>query len=203
SGAGTAGAPNHAAPAPPPAAPPSSPQAPTGSATAPAAAPATPTAPAIKRGRTIRTGHASTYPHLDPHQTTSSFTAGYGVGLWFSRLVKVDVRVPVPATIPVPDLAESWEQPDDTTYLFKLRANARWQNISPVNGRAVTVDDLLYSLDRIRTPGFPNASALGAVAKIEAVDRMTIKLSLSRPGADFLVDLSGGNNAILAKENVE
>ncbi len=32
------------------------------------------------------------------------------------------------------DLAESWAQPDETTYVFKLRRGVRWQPEPPVKG---------------------------------------------------------------------
>ena len=40
-----------------------------------------------------------------------------------------------------PLLAESWEQPSPTTYIFHLRQNAKFSN-----GRAVTADDVVKSL---------------------------------------------------------
>ena len=38
----------------------------------------------------------------------------------------------VPGTQPIEaDLAESWSQPNDTTYVFKLRKGVRWQAWEP------------------------------------------------------------------------
>ena len=57
-----------------------------------------------------------------------------------------------PGTFPIEgDLAESWTQQNETTYVFKLRRGVRWQNKPPVNGRELTADDVLYSVDRFRT----------------------------------------------------
>jgi peptide/nickel transport system substrate-binding protein len=142
-------------------------------------------------------------PHLDPHLTTNAVTWGFGVGLWYSRLIKFDVFAPQPAVKLVPDLAESWDQPDDLTYLFKLRPNVKWQNLPPVNGRALTIDDILYSFERMRSPSSPNASLLAVVAKMEAVDRTTFKVTLTQPMADFLINVGSVGNAIVARENVE
>ena len=47
-----------------------------------------------------------------------------------------------PMTYPVEaDLAESWTQANDTTYIFKLKKGVRWHNKPPVNGREFTADD--------------------------------------------------------------
>src|SRR2546422_7431909 len=41
----------------------------------------------------------------------------------------------IPGTFPIEgDLAESWRQPNETTYVFKLRKGVRWHNKPPVNG---------------------------------------------------------------------
>ncbi|WP_240759352.1 ABC transporter substrate-binding protein, partial [Phytoactinopolyspora endophytica] len=42
-----------------------------------------------------------------------------------------------------PGLAESWETPDDTTYVFHLRDGVQFSN-----GRAMTADDVVGSLER-------------------------------------------------------
>ena len=53
-----------------------------------------------------------------------------------------------PGTFPLEgDLAESWTQPNETTYVFKLRRGVRWHNKPPVNGRELTADDVVY-IDR-------------------------------------------------------
>jgi ABC-type transport system substrate-binding protein len=177
--------------------------APTGGALAATARPAPTVAPTPKRGGIFRIALPSGFPHMDPHQTSNSIAWGTGVGVWYSRVVKYDINAPQPATVPVPDLAESWDQPDDLIYVFKVRPNVKWQNIPPVSGRALTVDDILYSLDRIRTKGFPNTGLLQAIAKTEAVDRSTFKITLSAPSTDLLIDLGNPGNAIVAKEVVD
>ena len=40
------------------------------------------------------------------------------------------------------DLAESWTQPDDITYVFKLREGVLWHDKPPMNGREMVADDL-------------------------------------------------------------
>src|SRR4029453_19190131 len=49
------------------------------------------------------------------------------------------------------DLAESWQQTSDTTYVFKLRKGGKFHAKPPVNGRELTADDVRYTFERILT----------------------------------------------------
>ena len=84
------------------------------------------------------------------HQQASAWVnARFGIGLNWSRLLKFKLQgVQLPAFLPTGDLAESFEQPDDLTYIFKLRQNVKWHNIAPVHGRQFTADDVLFSFNR-------------------------------------------------------
>src|SRR5438128_1414999 len=129
--------------------------APTGApAAAPSAAPAaSPTsAPRPpKRGGTFRANVTTSPPHYDPHLTNNVIVFGYGIGVCYSRLLKFKLRgIQLPASIPVGDAAESWTQPDDLTYIFKLRS-MKFANVAPVNGRPLVVDDIIYSYERQKT----------------------------------------------------
>jgi len=68
-----------------------------------------------------------------------------------------------PGTFPVEgDLAESWTQPSDTTYVFKLRRGVRWHGKPPVNGRELTADDVKCTYEHaegavLLVPGRPGA----------------------------------------------
>src|SRR3989449_11515220 len=94
----------------------------------------------------------------------------------------------IPGTFPIEgDLAESWRQPSETTYVFKLRKGVRWHNKPPVNGRELTGEDVKYTYERFLTvKGNPNRSMLEQVEKIEALDRYTVKFTLSEPSAWLL-----------------
>jgi peptide/nickel transport system substrate-binding protein len=103
-----------------------------------------------------------------------------------------------------PDLAESWTQASDTTYIFKLRKGVRWHNKPPVNGRELTAEDLKYTYERLLTVrGNPNRSMLDQVEKIEALDRYTVKFTLSEPFAWFVDYLATTVMWILPREAVE
>src|SRR5262245_29867269 len=86
-------------------------------------------------------------PHFDPHLTLSW---GTFIALSFShsRLLKHRAGPGVaPGTFQLEgDLAESWAQTSETTYVFKLRRGVRWHPKPPVNGRELTADDVKFSV---------------------------------------------------------
>lgn len=49
------------------------------------------------------------------------------------------------------DLVDSWEQPDASTYVFKLQPNAKWGPHPSLNGRKITAKDVAASLRRWRS----------------------------------------------------
>ncbi len=122
-------------------------------------------------------------PHFDPHQTRAFMTMTT-LSFVYSKLLrhKVGAGVP-PGTFALePDLAERWEQPDDTTYLFHLRRGVRWHNKPPVNGRELTADDVKFTFNRFLTiKGNPERYLLDSVDRVEAVDRYTVKFVLTEP----------------------
>jgi peptide/nickel transport system substrate-binding protein len=91
-------------------------------------------------------------PHFDP-QLTVSYKTHILYSFTHSRLVKHRTGPSVvPGTFPIEgDLAESWTQPNELTYVFKLRKGVKWHSKSPVNGRELTAEDVLYSIERFRT----------------------------------------------------
>jgi peptide/nickel transport system substrate-binding protein len=158
-----------------------------------------------KRGGTFRMTVLADPLHFDPHQTLS-FVTMVPLSFVYSRLVKVKAGPSVkPMTYPIePDLAESWTQTNDTTYVFKLRKGVRWHNKPPVNGRELTADDIKYTYERfLSIAGNPNKPVLEYVDKIEAVDKHTVKFTLKEPNAWFLDLLASTSTWIVAKECVE
>jgi peptide/nickel transport system substrate-binding protein len=161
-------------------------------------------AQAPKRGGTFRMRFHLAPVHFDP-QVTVAFTTMLPLSFTHSRLVKVKAGSAVkPGTQPLePDLAESWIQSNDTTYVFKLRKGVRWHNKPPVNGRELTADDVKYSFDRFMLPANPNRGLLEQVDKIEVVDKYTIKFTLKEPFAWFLDAVASTSTWIVAKEAVD
>jgi peptide/nickel transport system substrate-binding protein len=145
-------------------------------------------------------------PHFDPHLTIS-YKTHILYTFSHSRLLKPKAGPGVtPGTFPLEgDLAESWTQPNETTYVFKLRKGVRWQNKPPVNGRELTAEDVVYSVERFRTvKGNANAYMLASLDKVEAPDKYTVKFTLRQPYVWFLDMLANPMAvAIIAKECVE
>ena len=145
-------------------------------------------------------------PHWDPYLTVS-YKTHIAYSFTHSRLLKHKAGPAVqPGTFPIEgDLAESWTQPNETTYVFKLRKGVHWQGKPPVNGRELTSDDVVYSVERFRTiKGNANAYMLASLDKVEAPDKYTVKFTLKEPYVWFLDMLANSHAvAIIAKECVE
>lgn len=163
------------------------------------------TAQTPKRGGVFRIAHQLDPVGWDPHQTLS-FATMTMLSFTHSRLMKVKAGPLVtPGTYPVePDLAESWSQPSDTTYVFRLKRGVRWHGKPPVNGRELTADDVKYTYERfLATKGNGNKPVLEMVDRIEALDRYTVKFTLSEPFTPFLDALAATSTWIIAREAVE
>src|SRR5262249_690676 len=71
--------------------------------------------------------------------------------------------------------------------------------------RELVAEDVLFSYNRQRSrePGFVNASYLEGILKLEAPDKYTVKITLEKPAADFLVNIAAPQSFIIAREVVE
>jgi peptide/nickel transport system substrate-binding protein len=144
-------------------------------------------------------------PHFDPHLTVSWATL-IALSFTHSRLLKHKAGPGVvPGTfVPEADLAESWGQTSDTTYVFKLRRGVRWHPKPPVNGRELTADDVKYSFERFLGPiNNPNRTVLEEVERVEALDRYIVRITLKAPFAWFLDAVASTTAWILPREAVE
>ena len=97
----------------------------------------------------------------------------------------------------IPELAETWEQTDPTTYIFHIRKGVKFHD-----GSDLTADDVVWSLEFLRDPGnrFRNAIYLRQVVEIEKVDSHTVKLTTKGPLPTFLALFTGSPNVkILSK----
>lgn len=136
---------------------------------------------------------------FDPHQLVSSRTMT-NLSFTHSRLLKIKAGPAVPpGTSPLePDLAESWSQPDETTYVFKLRRGVRWHDKPPVNGRELTADDVKYTYER-----FTALYNQTGIAKIEVPDPHTVRFVLQEPYAWFVDAVASTTAWIIPREAVE
>jgi peptide/nickel transport system substrate-binding protein len=159
-----------------------------------------------KRGGVFRIRGEDATTGFDPHLFSNHHRISTNLSFTHSRLVKVKAGPSiVPGTLPVePDLAESWTQPNDRTYVFKLRKGVRWHNKPPVNGRELTAEDVKYTYERfLSIKGNPNRSTLGAVEKIDTPDKYTVRFMLNEPFGWFLDYLANTVMWIVPREAVE
>jgi peptide/nickel transport system substrate-binding protein len=161
-------------------------------------------AQAPKRGGVFRLPIGN--PPMFDHQLTVSWPTQIALSFTHSRLLKVKAGPSVaPGTFPLEgDLAESWSQPNETTYVFKLHRGVRWHPKPPVNGRELTAEDVKYTYERFLTvTGNPNRAQLEEVDRIDALDRYTVRFTLKAPYAWLLDALATPSMFIVAREVVE
>jgi peptide/nickel transport system substrate-binding protein len=97
-------------------------------------------------------------------------------------------------------LAATWEQPDSQTVVFHLRPKAKFHDKPPVNGRAVTADDVKFTFERMFASPFAYANFYNGIASITAPDPQTAVLKLKAADAAFLSHLSLGFAWIIPRE---
>ena len=98
-----------------------------------------------------------------------------------------------------PMLAEGWEQPTPTSYVFHIRKGVKFHN-----GEECTADDVKFTLDRAKTPLGTSAHALiKDLTDVEVLDRYTVKINLGRPVTPFLYALGESWAGIVNKKAVE
>jgi peptide/nickel transport system substrate-binding protein len=141
-------------------------------------------------------------PNLDLHQVTT-YTGVWPIAPAFNQLVQFDPAKPgdTPQDI-IPDLAESYEQPDPTTVVFKLKRGVKFHD-----GSDFTSQDVKTQLDWIKKPPqgktSPRAGAQATVDSIEMTDPHTVTIKLSRPTASYIMNLASHYFAIGQAKDIE
>jgi peptide/nickel transport system substrate-binding protein len=121
--------------------------------------------------------------HFDPHLTINAKTH-ITLSFVYSTLVRHKIGPDIaPGTFIIePHVAERWESPDDTTYVFHLRHGIRWHHKPPLNGRELVAEDVKFTFDRFLTEkANANRYMLEPVDRVEVVDRYTVKFLLKEP----------------------
>jgi peptide/nickel transport system substrate-binding protein len=150
-------------------------------ATAPAQAASRPTAanaPAAagQAGGPLRVGLNSELTTLDPHLSTTAVDRQVYQSLYDS-LVRLGPDLSIK-----PGLAKSWEQPDPKTLVFKLQSGVKYHDGEPFNAASVKAN-----FERMMNhPKTLRKGEISDIASVDAVDELTVKLTLSQPSAPLL-----------------
>jgi peptide/nickel transport system substrate-binding protein len=146
--------------------------------------------PLAARAQTLQIATDASPVGLDPHVATAFSTAQID-SVIYEGLTAIGPNLTV-----IPALASAWTvSPDGLTYSFTLRDNATFHN-----GRAVTPDDVIKNIERVRDPktASPYASRFSGIATMAANGPHGLTITLAAPAAPFLAQLAA--LAIVAPE---
>ncbi|TDD36148.1 ABC transporter substrate-binding protein [Nonomuraea terrae] len=112
----------------------------------------------------------------------------------YEGLVKLDQNGQI-----VPLLAEKWDVSDDrTSYTFTLRKNVTFSSGAPF-----TADDVVFSLDRVKTDWkLKIKSQLDVIDTVEKKDDSTVVVTLKRPSNGFLYSMATRLGAMFSRTGV-
>jgi peptide/nickel transport system substrate-binding protein len=120
--------------------------------------------------KTFRYGFQGDLNALDPYTLNESFTLG-ALGNVYEGLTKRDKDLKI-----IPGLAESWEIVDPLRWRFHLRKGVKFHN-----GEDFTADDVIFSTERMRSPGSQIATRAPRDMKAVKVDDYTVDFVLTTP----------------------
>ncbi len=156
-----------------------------------------------KPGGTLSFELSNAPPTLDPY-TGTSFVTSYHNGLTYSKLLRFKAGVPEidPGDFSMePDMAQAMpEQPDQNTFVFKLKPNIKFSN-----GRAVTSEDVKYAFDRYQTFDRSVHKANWTwMDKVETPAPDTVVIKAKYPYADAIQIVGGSLGGYISpKEHAE
>jgi peptide/nickel transport system substrate-binding protein len=84
---------------------------------------------------------------------------------------------------PIPVIAESWENPDELTYIFHLRQGVKFHD-----GTELTAEDVKFTFEWVMDPTneLPTRVHLEMIEAVEVIDDYTVKIILKHPNAPFI-----------------
>ena len=133
--------------------------------------------------RTLRFVIESSPNNLDLRQGTDAQSERVGA-LIYDPLVRKDDHFNLQ-----PWLAESWERPNDLTWIFHLRDGVRFHD-----GKAMTAEDVAWSIRSMTDGTLLTAKGGGFVdvASVEVQGPLTVTVRMKRPSPSLLFNLSDG-----------
>jgi peptide/nickel transport system substrate-binding protein len=148
----------------------------------------------IKKGGTLVYGVTQDVVSFDAANTQDNGS------LWADMNVYQQlVRLTPDGSKLVGDLAQSWDvKKGGRVVVFHLRHNARFND-----GSQVTAADAKFSFDRTRSPKSVVNWTLEAVKSDRVVDKYTFEVTLKKPWAPFLNDISLWGASIMSQKAVK
>lgn len=100
----------------------------------------------------------------------------------------------------VPNLAESWENPEPAVWVYHLRDDVKFHSGAPL-----TADDVVFSLQRAGNYdlGSMVAGAYDEVASIEATGPLEVTVTLNQPDVAFHQEMATNTGRILNRASTE
>ncbi|NRB04042.1 MAG: ABC transporter substrate-binding protein [Rhodobacteraceae bacterium] len=154
------------------------------------------TSTALAANTSVTVGLQLEPPHLDP----TSAAAGAIDQVLYSNVFEGLTRFGSDGSVNA-GLAESWDISEDgKTYTFKLRSGVKFHD-----GTDFEASDVVFSLDRARAEDSSNAqkALFAGIENVEAVDDLTVKVTLAAPQGNFLFNMAWGDAVIVAPESIE
>ena len=115
-----------------------------------------------------------------------------------------------PLDVMTGNLVESWETPDPLTIVFHIRKGVHWQDKPPMNGRALTAQDVEFTFRRIKGWGKEGEPLQQfdifrmPVESITATDKWTVVVKMEEPSLEAVPSFASGTMAfILPPEVIE
>lgn len=135
-------------------------------------------------------------PLGEPRTVDPSLGADFSPSFVSAQLCDTLVRLDDDFTIS-PNLA-SWEQADPRTLVYTLRSGVRFWN-----GRPLTADDVVYSLERSRRPEAITAQAFQSVTTIRATGPREVTVRFSRPDELFNKSMANFTGMVVERRFAE
>ena len=107
---------------------------------------------------------------VDPYSTNNSFTTAF-INNIYEGLARFNEELKVE-----PALAESWQTVSPTVWRFKLRRNVKFHN-----GEPFSADDVVFSWQRMQSPGSISKLDLGGIKDVRKVDAYTVDVETHTP----------------------
>ena len=120
--------------------------------------------------KTLHWAYQGDMMSLDPMSLNETFTLGFQ-GWFYETLAGYDKNLKL-----VPMLAEKWENPEPTKWVFHLRKGVKFHDGSPF-----TADDVIFSWKRSLTPGSDMKGYGAKATDVKKIDDYTVEVTTPGP----------------------